>query len=91
MPSELSGLSPTPTLASGSSWLSSAAVQPARWDQPLPPLPCPAAEPAHGAQSEDESPGDQVAVPLPLLADWDLPMESGTLVCFSLLPRSVGT
>lgn len=86
MPSEPSGPLPTPTPASDSSWLSLAAAQPARWDQPLPPVLCSAAEPAHGSQGKDESPGDQVASLLPLLAGLDLPLEAGTLVCFSLLP-----
>lgn len=48
---------------------------------------CSTAEPAHGSQSKDESPGDQVASLLPLLAGLDLPLETGTLVFFSLLPQ----
>lgn len=59
-------------------------VQPARWDQTLPPVLCSTTEPAHGSRSSREN---QVAFPLPLLSSLDLPLETSTLVCFSLLPQ----
>lgn len=74
MPSEPSGPSPTPTPASGSSCLSSAAAQPARWDTPLPPVPCSVAEPARVSEQGQILRGlSLVSSLLSLLAGLDLP------------------